>query len=150
MLTEKERQDWKYRAGYGRYPMETVDIYYERIQRLLEAYDAQEEELKHVLSDWNDLVKAIGAPKNGIAIGHAKALVAERDKYKSRAEAMERAMNMYTYCAYCVHQPDPECRGCRGRLPGLNVKTFVFDESRFTAQETAENEQQTDLINKNE
>ena len=79
----------------------TFDSLSERIQTL-------EEELKHVFSDWNDLVKAIGAPKNGIAIGHVKALVAERDKWKAKAEAMEtrirnNASRIMSICDICVH-----------------------------------------------
>jgi hypothetical protein len=41
-------------------------------------------ELASVLADWNDIVKAIGSPTNGGAIGHAKALRRERDE--ARAE----------------------------------------------------------------
>jgi len=37
-------------------------------------------ELASVLADWNDIVKAIGSPTNGGAIGHAKALRRERDE----------------------------------------------------------------------
>jgi len=122
----------------------TFDSLSERIQML-------EEELKHVLSDWNDLVKAIGAPKNGIAIGHVKALVAERDKYKARAKAMERGMKEISApCRACVYFGEGNCRAEFDRCCKDKNSQFIFDESRFAAHETAENEQQTDLMNKNE
>lgn len=46
---------------------------------------ALQEELTSVLADWNGLVKAIGSPTNGGAVGHAKSVIA-------RVQALEAAL----------------------------------------------------------
>ena len=46
-------------------------------------------ELASVLADWNDLVKAIGSPTNGGAVGYAKNLRGERDDALAAAKEAE-------------------------------------------------------------
>jgi len=58
--------------------------------------DEARAELASVLSDWNDLVKAIGSPTNGGAVGHGRALrerVAELEAARHRAEKAEAERN---------------------------------------------------------
>ena len=100
----------------------------EDVPALLDALDDTEEEIKYVLSDWNDLCKAIGANKNGTAVGRAKMLVSERDTYKARCEALELAIK--DDCNYCTHyktrMPCSECFNIDYR------PAWQFDEARFT------------------
>ncbi|MFN7610245.1 MAG: hypothetical protein ACK5QX_04815 [bacterium] len=58
--------------------------------------DEARAELASVLSDWNDLVKAIGSPTNVGAVGHGRALrerVAELEAARHRAEKAEAERN---------------------------------------------------------
>ena len=57
---------------------------YDEIASLRQQLADIKEELQYVLNDWNALVRAIGAKKNGTAIGEAHLLV------KQLAEAQER------------------------------------------------------------
>ena len=50
------------------------------------------EELSSVLGDWNALVKAIGSPTNGGAIGHATALRAQVEQYRAALELIASPM----------------------------------------------------------
>jgi hypothetical protein len=56
------------------------------------------EELDAVLSDWNALVRAIGAPANGTAIGHAAKLKAENERLAQSAKDLREALRrLITY-----------------------------------------------------
>jgi hypothetical protein len=52
--------------------------------------DEARAELKSVLADWNDLVKASGSPTNGGAIGHVRAMRAELARLTTPVPLLER------------------------------------------------------------
>jgi len=54
-------------------------------------------ELQAVLSDWNDLVKAIGSPTNGGAIGYATALRADAERYRWLRDPLSGAEEVIYY-----------------------------------------------------
>ena len=48
--------------------------------------DQLREELNCVLAEWNALIVAVKSPTNGGAVGHARALATERDRYRIELE----------------------------------------------------------------
>ena len=112
-----------------------------------------------MMDEWQAAMAECEISWDAIFIAHARQdvpellkyieeLTAERDKYKARAEAMERAMkDSCEYCLYieCLPSRSEPCASCFS-----DDSKWKINESRFAAHETAENEQQTDLINKNE
>jgi hypothetical protein len=59
-------------------------------------------------------------------------LIRDRDYWKSRAEALERAVKLYgtadIICGTCVnHEGNSECNECRGNDSAM----WKFDEARF-------------------
>jgi len=53
-------------------------------------------ELASVLSDWNDIVKAIGSPTNGGAIGHAKSVLARAQKAEAERDEVRAELARLT------------------------------------------------------
>ena len=65
----------------------------------------------------------------------AKLTEKDRDRYKARAEALERVIQNQNVCVLCtnskINRLKEPCRTCE------NYDLFVFDEARFSAEELA-------------
>jgi hypothetical protein len=66
--------------------LEDVDHYMGKLAAAEAREAALREELDHVLEDWNALVRAIGSPTNGGAVGYAAALRDDAERYREIRE----------------------------------------------------------------
>ncbi len=88
-------------------------------------------ELASVLADWNDIVKAIGSPTNGGAIGHAKALRRERDEARATLDRC-KAVNNATAEGWRETQAElDEARAELARLTTLRPASAWHDDYGF-------------------
>lgn len=60
----------------------------ECVECVFDHRDQLREELNCVLAEWNALIVAVKSPTNGGAVGHARALNEERDRYRAALEAI--------------------------------------------------------------
>ena len=65
----------------------------------------------------------------------------DRDHWKARAEALERAIKRYAPCLTCIYRTDASCiKGCNLRIKNSSINEWQFDETRFAAEEDAAND----------
>ena len=65
------------------------------------------------------------------AIDEAIQIISERDRYKSRAEALENALKDYALCLSCIYEPEDVCENCTYYGDGSGIDAWQFDEERF-------------------
>ena len=75
------------------------------LKNLATEFTNAKEELAFVLNDWNELVKAIGAKKNGTAVGHAKSLAAELALANKKLEILQASNDHYADVDNAIWRP---------------------------------------------
>lgn len=63
-------------------------------------------------------------------------LKAERDRYKARVEALERALKEFTECETCANDCEwpKSCGTCEVSFGETGKNNYQFDEARFTGE----------------